>query len=84
MGMAFGGKTPAIVLGDLQTDSGQNVQRGVAYLAQAILAAVRNPLTHHSGEIPMAEAMEMLGMMSHVLRRIDAAPAPQPGQQPTS
>jgi uncharacterized protein (TIGR02391 family) len=73
MGRAFGGKTPAIVLADLTTETGQNIQRGVAHLAQAILAAVRNPLTHESGEIPMAEAMEMLAMMSHVLRRIDAA-----------
>ncbi len=76
MGRAFGGKTPAIVLADLSTETGDNIQRGVAHLAQAIIAAVRNPLTHESGEILMAEAMEMLAMMSHVLRRIDAAPAP--------
>ena len=71
MGKAFGAKPPAIVVADLTVPTGRNVQRGITYLAEAIVAGVRNRLTHESAEIEVPEAMEMLAMMSHVLRLVD-------------
>ena len=71
MGKAFGGKAPLVEVADVSVPTGQNIQRGIAHLAEAIIAAVRNRLTHESAEIPMPEAMEMLGMMSHLLRLVD-------------
>lgn len=76
MGKAFGAKPPAIIVADLTGLTGLNVQRGIAHLAEAIVAAVRNRLTHESSEIPIPEAMEMLAMMSHVLRLVDQPWAP--------
>lgn len=71
MGKAFGGKTPLVEVADMSVPTGQNIQRGIAHLAEAIIAAVRNRLTHESPEIPVADAMEMLAMMSHLLRLVD-------------
>ena len=51
-------------MADLSVHAGQNIQCGIAHLAEAIIAAIRNRLTHESAEIPMPVAMEMLGMMS--------------------
>jgi uncharacterized protein (TIGR02391 family) len=51
MGKALGGKSPPIVVADLSTKTGENIQRGTLYLAQGIVARMRNPLTHESVEL---------------------------------
>jgi uncharacterized protein (TIGR02391 family) len=73
MGKALGGKTPPIVVADLETKTGENVQRGTLYLAQGIVARLRNPLTHESGELNAVEALEMAAIISRVLRDLDGA-----------
>jgi uncharacterized protein (TIGR02391 family) len=73
MGKALGGKTPPIVVADLETKTGENVQRGTLYLAQGIVARLRNPLTHESGELEAVEALEMAAIVSRVLRDLDGA-----------
>jgi uncharacterized protein (TIGR02391 family) len=85
VGKAFRHDSPAIVVADLSTETGVNVQRGTTHLAQAIVACVRNRLTHERAEITPSEAMEMLAMMSHVLRQMDyaaAEPRNSPNQGP--
>ena len=76
MGKAFGHKDPKIVLADLTTETGRNIQRGTGFLAQGLIARVRNVLTHEKVELDPAEAMEMVGLVSRVARDIEAAPAP--------
>jgi uncharacterized protein (TIGR02391 family) len=46
VGQALGGDTPRIRLNSLQTDSEQNVQRGVEQILRGMYTAIRNPRGH--------------------------------------
>jgi uncharacterized protein (TIGR02391 family) len=72
-GKALGGKEPSIQVGDPNTDTGRNIQRGTLLLTQGIIARLRNPLTHEEIEPSREEAMEMVGMISRVVRDLSAA-----------
>jgi uncharacterized protein (TIGR02391 family) len=77
MGKAFGGKpVPALVVADLTTEDGKNVQRGMAHLSEGLLAFVRNPLTHNASEIESVTAMRMIALVDMLVRAVDEAPAP--------
>jgi uncharacterized protein (TIGR02391 family) len=71
MGKALGGEHPKIVVADLSTETGRNIQRGTAYLAQGVLARLRNVLAHEKVELDSIEALEMVGLVSRVARDID-------------
>jgi uncharacterized protein (TIGR02391 family) len=75
MGKAFRGEEPPIAVGDLNTETGKNMQRGTMYLAQGIVARVRNPLAHEDDELDQVGAMEMAALISRVVRDIDGATA---------
>ena len=72
MGKALGAKSPLIVVADLDTETGRSVQRGTVHLAQGILARLRNPLTHEDVELEPHEALEMVALISRVVRDVDA------------
>ena len=75
MGRAFGGKPrPALVVGDLATEDGRNLQRGMAHLSEGLLAFVRNRLTHNAAEIDPAVGMRMVGLVDMLVRVVDDAP----------
>jgi uncharacterized protein (TIGR02391 family) len=75
MGKAFGGKpAPALVVADLRTDDGKNIQRGIAHLSEGLLAFVRNPLTHNAAKIDSAAAMRMIALVDMLVRVVDQAP----------
>jgi uncharacterized protein (TIGR02391 family) len=71
MGKALGGKTPPIVVADLAGETGKNIQRGTMLLAQGIVARMRNPLTHETVDLELLEALEMVAVISRVLRDLD-------------
>ena len=48
------------------------------YLAQGIVARLRNPLTHEIVELDYGEAVEMLAIISRVARDVDAGTAAEP------
>jgi uncharacterized protein (TIGR02391 family) len=74
MGKAFGGKPmPALVVADLGTEDGKNVQRGMAHLSEGLLAFVRNPLTHNAAEIDSVAAMRMIALVDMLVRAVDQA-----------
>jgi uncharacterized protein (TIGR02391 family) len=73
MGKALGGNNPKIVIADLSTETGRNIQRGTSHLAQGVVARVRNVLAHESVELEPVEAMEMVGLVSRVVRDVDGA-----------
>ncbi len=75
MGKAFRGNDPLIVVADLTTESGKNIQRGTMYLAQGIVARVRNPLSHEDDELDPVDAMEIAALISRVVREVDGASA---------
>jgi uncharacterized protein (TIGR02391 family) len=71
MGKALGGKNPRIVVADLTSETGQNIQRGTVHLAQGIIARLRNPLTHENVELAPQEALEMAVLISQVVRDVE-------------
>lgn len=72
IGKALGGKEPLVVVEDLSTETGRNIQRGTLLLAQSVLARLRNPLAHEEIEPSREEAMEMVGLISRVVRDLEA------------
>jgi uncharacterized protein (TIGR02391 family) len=76
MGKAFSQPDPRIVVADLKTETGKNIQRGTMLLAQGIVARLRNPLVHEKVEPDPAEAMEMVALISRVVRDVEAAKRP--------
>jgi uncharacterized protein (TIGR02391 family) len=84
MGKALGGSNPKIVVADLFTETGRNVQRGTLLLAQGIIARLRNPLTHESTEPHAQEAMEMVAIISRVLRDIEGGAVTPQASTPAS
>jgi uncharacterized protein (TIGR02391 family) len=62
-----------IVVADLATDNGENVQRGTHLIAQGVVAAIRNPNAHRRVELSPPEALEQLAVLSFVARRLDHA-----------
>lgn len=71
-GKALGGKEPPLVVADLSTETGRNIQRGTLLLAQGVWARMRNVLAHENVELDPTEAMEMVAIISRVVRDIAA------------
>jgi uncharacterized protein (TIGR02391 family) len=63
-------RSPKVTVADLATDTGQNVQRGTMLIAQGVIASIRNVVAHDAIELAPEEALEMLGAISLVARRI--------------
>lgn len=72
MGKALAGKNPRIVVSDAPGDQGVNMREGTAQLALGIVARLRNVLTHEKVEVPAHEAMEMVAIISRVVRDVEA------------
>src|ERR1700683_542037 len=68
---ALAGKNPRIVISDAPGDQGTSMREGTAHLALGIVARLRNVLTHENVELPAHEAMEMVAMISRVVRDIE-------------
>jgi uncharacterized protein (TIGR02391 family) len=75
MGKALGGKDPAIVVSQAPGDQGKNMQQGTTYLALGVAARVRNVLAHEKLELDPGQAMEMVAVISRVVRDIEGGSA---------
>lgn len=74
MGEAFADSDPPIVLGDLSTDTGRNVQAGFRFLYMGAVRGIRNPDAHELFKaLDAEEALETLAFASMLMRRLDAA-----------
>ena len=74
MGNAFKDDQPTLVLADLTTQTGKDIQAGYRFLFMGSQQAIRNPPAHEQfGEMDDDEAFELLGLASHLMRRLDAA-----------
>ncbi len=67
---AFSPKDPGLIVADLETETGRNVQRGVHLLALGVFAAMRNPVAHQDIEFRPEEVLEMLATISFVARKV--------------
>jgi uncharacterized protein (TIGR02391 family) len=74
MGNAFRDDQPALVLADLTTQTGKDIQAGYRFLFMGSQQAIRNPAAHEQfGRMDDDEAFELLGLASHLMRKLDAA-----------
>lgn len=74
MGAAFKKEEPSIVLAALTTQTGQDIQAGYRFLFMGSQQAIRNPAAHEPfGELEDDEAFELLGLASHLMRKLDEA-----------
>jgi uncharacterized protein (TIGR02391 family) len=74
MAQVFRPETPVLVLGDLSTETGRNIQTGYHRIFMGVVAAIRNPNAHELFEqMSEDEALEQLGLASMLMRRLDQA-----------
>jgi uncharacterized protein (TIGR02391 family) len=74
MGAAFKDDKPAIVVVELVTQTGRDIQKGYRNLFMGLVSAVRNPAAHEQfASISTEDALELLGLCSHLMRVLDTA-----------
>lgn len=75
MSEAFSPKKPLVAFNPLATDSDRSEQEGLMFLFMGLGAAVRNPNAHGLRAHPdPAQALEILGLVSWLWRRLDEVP----------
>jgi uncharacterized protein (TIGR02391 family) len=87
MGEAFANTDPPLVLGDLSTQTGRDIQAGFRFLFMGAGQGIRNPDAHELFKaLDSEEALETLAFASMLMRRLDEAktPHPQAGQAQTA
>jgi uncharacterized protein (TIGR02391 family) len=74
MATAFSANTPLLKLNNMSTQTERDEQQGYMHLAMGAMQAVRNPGAHAAAAaIDRKEALEVLSMISLLLRKVDAA-----------
>ena len=76
IGQAFGGNNPKLKVNRLQTESEQNVQRGVESLLRGIYQAIRNPRSHGTSQDDERDATAILLFVDYLLRVVDETKSP--------
>ncbi len=62
---------PVILLGDLATESGRNIQEGYSHIFAGAMQAIRNPNAHANTEINPDRACHLLMLGSLLFHQID-------------
>jgi uncharacterized protein (TIGR02391 family) len=78
MARAFRPEGPRIVVADLRTDNGQNLQRGTQFITMGAVAAIRNPVSHTLADQDEDQTRGQLAGPSFIARRLDDAQAAPP------
>lgn len=74
MAQVFRPETPVLVLADLTTETGRNIQTGYHRIFMGVMAAIRNPNAHELFDrMDEDEALEQLSLASLLMRRLDEA-----------
>jgi uncharacterized protein (TIGR02391 family) len=76
VGAAFGGSAPKLKVNRLQTESDENVQRGVEALLRGVYQAIRNPRSHGAHQDDERSATAIILFVDHLLRIVDQSRAP--------
>lgn len=71
VGQAFGGQNPKIKLNKLQTETEQNIQRGIESTLRGIYSAFRNPRSHTKYVDSEEDADAIIIFINHLLKLID-------------
>jgi uncharacterized protein (TIGR02391 family) len=79
MGKAFGGTAPHLLLADLSTQTGRDIQGGFLQLFSGAARGIRNPNAHELfSPLDDNEALEQLSFASMLMHRLDAATVATP------
>jgi uncharacterized protein (TIGR02391 family) len=74
MAHAFADDNPRIILAELSTETGKNVQAGFRLLFMGAVQGIRNPDAHEQFRpLDDEEALEQLAFASMLMRRLDEA-----------
>jgi uncharacterized protein (TIGR02391 family) len=74
MAKAFSDKKPSILLANVATETGRNIQAGFRFLFMAAVRGIRNTDAHELFRpLGKAEAFEELAFASMLMRRLDEA-----------
>lgn len=73
MNYAFSVKKPVIILEDLETEDGRNIQNGYMQMFAGAMIAIRNPKAHSNVEIEREEAVPLIQLASLLFARFEAA-----------
>lgn len=65
------GDNPLIILGDLSTESGRNVQEGYGHIFAGSMQGIRNPSAHANLEVSLEKAVHLLFLASLLMYAID-------------
>jgi uncharacterized protein (TIGR02391 family) len=76
IGSAFGGISPKLKVNRLQTESEQNIQRGVEALLRGLYQAIRNPRSHGAYQDDERDAVALLLFVDYLLRVVDKSRSP--------
>lgn len=68
---AFSPKNPIIVLDDLSTDSGRNIQQGYMEIFAGAMTGIRNPKAHDNINITEIRAKHFMYLASLLMHKID-------------
>ncbi len=73
---AFSPKAPIIVLGDLATLDGRNIQQGYMQIFSGAMTGIRNPKAHDNLEVDRRRALHHLFLASLLMWKLDEAGIP--------
>ena len=73
VGQALGGQNPKLKITKLQTDSDQNIQKGILQILQGIYQAIRNPRSHEKYSDSLQDAEALILFMNYLATTIDKA-----------
>ncbi|MGV9001328.1 MAG: TIGR02391 family protein [Candidatus Saccharimonadaceae bacterium] len=73
MTTAFSPDKPIIILENLESEDGRNVQQGYMMMLAGAMIAIRNPKAHSNDTIEPDEAMPLIQIASHLFGKYDAA-----------
>jgi len=73
MTTAFSVKNPIIMLGDLTTESGDNMQKGYMQIFAGAMTGIRNPKAHENIIIDDQRAIHFLFLASLLMSKLDEA-----------
>lgn len=73
MNTAFSVKSPIIILDDIETDDGRNIQVGFMQIFSGSMTGIRNPKAHSNIILKPEEAIPMLFLASMLLSKLDKA-----------
>ncbi len=76
MNTAFSPKTPIIILDDLSTESGRNIQLGYMQIFAGAMTGIRNPKAHANIKITPERALRFLILAGLLMEKLDEAKCP--------